>query len=103
MRVKIIEPGIIATEFYGAGRQLVSPPKEAGYDDFVSKITGVSQGSGRNGDSADKVAQMILRAANDTSPRLRYVVGRPAPAILLLRRLLPDRLFMRGLKAKYKL
>ena len=40
------------------------------------------------------VAQVILRAAT-TRPRLRYLVGRDAKALMLLKRLLPGALFER--------
>ena len=40
------------------------------------------------------VAQVILRAAT-TRPRLRYLVGRDAKALVLLKRLLPEPLFER--------
>jgi short-subunit dehydrogenase len=40
------------------------------------------------------VAQAILRAAT-ARPRLRYLVGRDAKALILLKRLLPESLFER--------
>jgi len=41
------------------------------------------------------VAQVILRAVTTPRPRLRYLVGRNAKILLLLRRLLPEQLFER--------
>ena len=41
------------------------------------------------------VARTIQRALEARKPRMRYVVGRPASAVVALRRILPDRLFER--------
>jgi hypothetical protein len=47
------------------------------------------------------VAQVILRAAT-TRPRLRYLVGRDAKVLMLLKRLLPAPLFERVLRRVFR-
>ncbi len=41
----------------------------------------------------DTVARVVVKAANATIPRARYIASRQARLILMLRRLLPDRAF----------
>ena len=49
--------------------------------------------SARRGGPPDAVAATIERALTAQRMRARYVVGRDAKAVLLAKRLLPDRLF----------
>lgn len=103
IKVRIIEPGPIKTEFYGSSRKFVRPDYTKAYDKFLEKILKVFETEVNKGDSAEKVAQTILQAANETGGRLRYVVGTPAPMLMFFRKLLPDSWFMGLLRANYKL
>ena len=103
IRLKLIEPGAIKTEFYGAGREMVKPANTADYDAFVAKCDRVNQESGAKGESAELVAAAIYKAATDGSSRLRYPVGAPAPLLLRLRKLLPDKWWFGVVKSSYKL
>ncbi|MBO0929395.1 SDR family oxidoreductase [Fibrella aquatilis] len=103
IRLKLIEPGAIKTEFYGAGREMVKPMGTAAYDAFVAKCDKVNQESGAQGESAELVAAAIYKAATDGSRKLRYPVGAPAPLLLRLRKLLPDSLWFGVVKSSYKL
>ncbi len=103
IRVKIIEPGVIKTDFYGRSRSLVTPPSKLGYDGFVAKVEKVSQDSGAKGQPSELVAATILKAAEDTSRKLRYVVGAPAPLLLGLRKLLPERIFYWIVRKSYRI
>ncbi|GAC1501476.1 MAG: oxidoreductase [Candidatus Saccharimonadales bacterium] len=103
IKVKIIEPGAIKTDFYGSSRQFISPERDSGYDIFTEKVEKVSQSAGLNGEDPAKVAKTIFTAATDNKNKVRYVVGKPAPILLLLRRLLSDRMFMFLIKKNYKI
>jgi NAD(P)-dependent dehydrogenase (short-subunit alcohol dehydrogenase family) len=94
IKVRIIEPGAIKTEFYGRSREFVMRDDLGVYQDYVNKITKVIQESGEKGEPAIKVAQAVMKAAKDTSGRLRYPVGAPAPLLLWLRKRLPDSWFV---------
>ena len=50
------------------------------------------------GDDPSVVAQTIVRAAKDGSPRLRYPSGKTAKQVSLLRRLVPSRMFDKSLR-----
>lgn len=101
IRMKIIEPGAIKTDFYNSGRVHVNPAGITVYDSFVKKVSEKSMEAGKNGASPDIVARAIVRAANDKGSRLRYRVGNPAPLLLALRRLLPERWFFALIRSAF--
>ena len=103
IRLKLIEPGAIKTEFYGKGRQFVKPDYTDAYDSFIEKVEKVNMEAGGKGESPEKVAKAIFKAATDNSSKLRYPVGAPAPMLLRLRKLLPENLFIGIVKSSYKL
>jgi len=94
IKIKIIEPGVIKTDFYGRSREKVEADKLPEYVNFAEKSELVSQSSGQNGIGAVKVAKVIFQAANDENWQLRYAACYPAPQILLLRKLIPESLFV---------
>ena len=93
IRVKIIEPGPIKTDFYGRSADPASRPELTAYDAFVAKVLPKLKQAGETGSPPDVTAEVIYKAAIDASPRLRYPAGGNAGTLLLLRKLLPDRIF----------
>jgi NAD(P)-dependent dehydrogenase (short-subunit alcohol dehydrogenase family) len=90
IRVKIIEPGSISTEFgKGSMQMAVSAPYQPGMDKFL----GVFKKGSAHGAKPEEVAKVIYRAASDTSNRLRYL-AKPGP-FYLLNRILPDSVWRR--------
>jgi NAD(P)-dependent dehydrogenase (short-subunit alcohol dehydrogenase family) len=102
IRVKLVEPGAIKTDFYGRSRVFVGGDR-AEYQSIVQKAEKVSQGPAQTGAPAELVATTIERAARHTGRRMRFAVGAPAPMLLALRRLLPDSLFFAIVRASYGL
>lgn len=98
VRVKLIEPGPIKTDFYDRSMDLMRRPELTAYDDFVNRAMPNMQTAGETGPGPESVARMIFTAATDGSHRLRYPVN--AAGILLLRRFLPTRWFMRVVKSQ---
>jgi NAD(P)-dependent dehydrogenase (short-subunit alcohol dehydrogenase family) len=92
IRVKIVEPGPIRTDFYGRSMDVVSQPGLDAYDEFVNKAMRVMQQAGATAPGPEVVAKTIYKAATDRSWRLRYPVN--SRAILWARHLLGTRLFM---------
>jgi NAD(P)-dependent dehydrogenase (short-subunit alcohol dehydrogenase family) len=85
IRVKMIEPGSIATEFgKGSKQTAVSAPYEASMNKFLS----VFAKGNSSGAKPEAVAKVIYGAANDSSNRLRYL-AKPGP-FFWLNRFLPD-------------
>ncbi|MFN7972849.1 MAG: SDR family oxidoreductase [Acidobacteriota bacterium] len=91
IRVKIVEPGPIKTDFYDRSMDLMKKDGLTAYDAFIARTMPKMNEAGAKGATPERVAATIFRAATDGSVRLRYPVN--AAPILLLRRLLPDRLF----------
>jgi NAD(P)-dependent dehydrogenase (short-subunit alcohol dehydrogenase family) len=85
IRVKLIEPGSILTEF-GKGSMQVATSEP--YRASMNKFLGVFTKSNARAASPEDVAKVIFRAANDTSNRLRYL-AKPGP-LFWLNRFLPD-------------
>jgi NAD(P)-dependent dehydrogenase (short-subunit alcohol dehydrogenase family) len=101
IRVKLIEPGPIKTEFYGRSRTRVAVDHESSYALLAEQCEAVSLSAGRSGSSPNTVAATILQAATDSSWRLRYPVGPPAPLMLALRKWLPESWNLALIRSRY--
>jgi short-subunit dehydrogenase len=91
IRVKIIEPGPIKTDFYDRSMDVMTQPGLTAYDAVVNTAMPKMNRAGETGASAAMVAEVIYQAATDNSQRLRCGVN--SALLLTLRKLLPDRLF----------
>ena len=90
IRVKVIEPGSISTEFgKGSKQTAVSDP----YRTSMNKFLAVFTKSNSAGAKPEEVAKVIYRAANDPSNRLRYL-AKPGP-FFWANRILPDAVWRR--------
>lgn len=103
IRVKLIEPGPIKTDFYSRSRVFVKPEGISDYDETLSKVQKVIDQAAQKGGTAQEVAAAIYKAANSKSFSLRYPVGGGAPAILFLRKLLPVSWFRAMIRKVYGL
>ncbi|ANE46656.1 short-chain dehydrogenase [Paenibacillus swuensis] len=99
INVKIIEPGVIKTDFYSRSQDFINNEALAEYQPYVKAVSAVMQQSGANGVRPEVVAEMIFKAATDGSARLRYAVGSPAPWLLPLRKFLPEKWFFAIVRA----
>jgi len=91
IRVKIIEPGPIKTDFYGRSQDLTRRDGLTAYDAFVSRVMETMNKGGADAPDGEVVAQAIFTAVTDGTKRLRY--GANTKGILTARKLLPDNLF----------
>jgi NAD(P)-dependent dehydrogenase (short-subunit alcohol dehydrogenase family) len=103
VQVALIEPGSVATPIWDKGRaegeRLTVPPEmHAQYGHVPAAMDKVLEQTARRGIPPDEVAETIERALAAPRMRARYVVGRDARVLLLLRRLLPDRTWDRVAK-----
>jgi len=103
IRMKIIEPGVIKTEFYGTSRHFVKPTEFKDYDTFVEKCEKVSMEAGNNGENPLIVAAEIFKAANAKNCKMRYAIGKPAPMLLILRKMIPDSWWFKVVGSSYKI
>lgn len=91
IRVKIIEPGPIRTDFYDRSQDLTRKEGLTIYDQFIERAMPNMQKSGENAPDGTVVAQTIYDAVTDGSKRLRYGVN--TKGMLTARKFLPDSLF----------
>lgn len=91
IRMKLIEPGGIRTDFV---RRSAEWTHHAAYADYLRTAKAMSERLVEGSPDPSEVARVVLRAATDPSDRLRYL-AKPGP-YMTLHRLLPDRLW-RGL------
>ena len=92
IRVKIVEPGPIKTDFYDRSADVTNNPDITDYDLFVAKVLPKTNQAGVDGAPPEAVAQIIYRASTDRAWKLRYPVGNIG-AFLLLRKFLPESWF----------
>ncbi len=94
VRVKIVEPGPIKTDFYGRSAEAVGGDGDSVYGAVMGDVTRrMDRFVAGFASEPDAVAQVIYRAATDGKKRLRYPAGWAAFPILLGRRLLPFFMF----------
>lgn len=94
IRIKIIEPGAIKTDFYNRSQDLFHKEGLTAYDDYISRNLPYMQKTGENAPGPEIVAKTIYKAASDGRKKIRYPVGNGAPLFLFLRAILPLRTFM---------
>jgi short-subunit dehydrogenase len=92
IKIKIIEPGPIKTDFYERSMSIAKKEGLTAYDNFVARAMPNLQKAGESGPDGSVVAVAIYQAIADGSWKIRYPVN--SRAILLARRLLPDSLFL---------
>ncbi len=96
IRVVIIEPGPILTEWNAISREsLVEVSRGTAYEDQAERVRARMEKADQPQTSSgpDVVAKKIVKAATTGRPRPRYPVGRGAGTIVGARRVLPDRAF----------
>lgn len=93
IRVKIIEPGAIQTDFYGRSMEVGQQKGLDVYEEYVNRVVPNLQQAGADAPGPEMVAEVIYKAATDNSWKLRYTAGRGAGYILFLRRIIPTRWF----------
>lgn len=91
IKVKIVEPGPVKTDFFTRSMEMFKPRPGDGYSGwFDSAFRNMGQTSNM-GITAKKAAKKVFKAATSKGWKLRYPVG--SMGILALRRLLPDTVF----------
>ena len=92
IKIKIIEPGPIKTDFYDRSMSISKKEGLTAYDGFVGRTLPNLQHAGATAPDGSIVAETIYRAVTDETWKLRYPVN--SKAILIARRLLPDSIYL---------
>lgn len=72
IKLKLIEPGAIKTEFYGRARVFMKPDYTSDYDAFVKKCEAVSMEAGDKGASSESLERVIFKAGFPVVPFLQF-------------------------------
>ena len=94
IRIKIIEPGIIRTEFLG--RSMVTTEKNGhdAYSSYYEKIIKNLYKKDEKGSAPIMVAKTIFKATTDGTQKLRYTTGY-SKYVIFLHNILPHRVYNR--------
>ncbi len=98
IRVKLIEPGAIKTNFYHRSQIVFHSEDVLDYQSYQDRVLHNVAQLEAHAPPPQIVAETIFQAANDRSDRLRYSVGDQVPLLLLINRLLPHAWFRRIIK-----
>jgi NAD(P)-dependent dehydrogenase (short-subunit alcohol dehydrogenase family) len=95
IKVVIIEPGFIITEFLGVATENARPILEnAGpYAESIDRLAGVLQRMRKLAGRPEDIAEVIFKALSARRPRTRYAAPGHARFALAVKRLLPSRVF----------
>lgn len=102
-RVKIIEPGAIATDFAGRSFDFNNDEKMEAYQTIVSKIMTAFPKMIKNASSTDVVTKVIYQAATDGTSKLRYMAGKDAKLYSLFNKLFGYNFIVKMNKRFFKL
>ena len=94
--VKLIEPGPIATDFYGRSEDMTVGGIAPQYDVLVKRVRANMQNAADEAPDGKIVAETIYEAARDNTNKLRYGVN--TKGLLTARKLLPDGVLFRIVK-----
>jgi NAD(P)-dependent dehydrogenase (short-subunit alcohol dehydrogenase family) len=103
VRVKIVEPGMVSTDFAGRSLEFNNDPALGEYQPLVQSLLAALGPMAEQASSAELVAAVIHEAATDGTQRLRYEAGPDAVQLLAARRGADDASFIAGLKAQFGL
>ena len=93
IKVRIIEPGFIRTDFYDRSMVETQNKIKNDYSEMYEKSLKKAEAMGKGASHPIVIARLIYKAACSRGHKLRYHAGNSAGLVLFLRKTLPDRLF----------
>lgn len=103
VRVKLVEPGGIKTDFGGRSLDANNDTKLTEYQPLVQALYNVLGPMMEQGSSPELIAEIIYTATTDGTDQLRYVAGADAVQLLADRRAADDATFFAGMRARFGL
>lgn len=101
IRVVLVEPGLTRTAFE---ESMTRPDRSlAVYNSVRADMEALMRNGVSAGDAPEIVANAVLKAATDASPRRRYTAGRLAHQVSFMRRFLPESMVDKNLRRHNKL
>lgn len=103
VKVKLIEPGMVKTDFAGRSFDFNNDPSLPEYQPLVQSLFAALGPMTETASSSESTADIIFQAATDGADRLRYEAGADAEQILSSRRAADDSTFLGGMRAQFGL
>ena len=103
VRVKLVEPGMVKTDFAGRSFDFSHDPALTDYQPVVQSLLAAMGPMAEAASPPESVAEVIYQAATDDTARLRYEAGDDARQLLAARRASDDETFLEGIKAQFGL
>ena len=103
VRVKVVEPGFMKTDFAGRSLDMSNDPALAEYQPLVQSVMEALGPLAAAGSAPVAAAEVIYQAVTDPSGRLRYTAGADAEQLLAARSGANDETLFAGLRAQFGL
>jgi len=103
IRVKVIEPGMIKTDFGGRSFDFNNDTALAEYQPLVQSLAATFGRMMQVGSEPERIAEVIYTAATDGTKQLRYEAGADASKALADRRAADDASFIAAISAQFGL
>ncbi|MEN2709895.1 SDR family oxidoreductase [Sphingomonas sp. NPDC092331] len=85
VRMKLVEPGVIATDFGGRSFEYNNDPALAEYQPLIQGMGQLMNAMGEHTSPPELIAEVVYEATTDESDRLRYIAGADAEHFLAAR------------------
>jgi NADP-dependent 3-hydroxy acid dehydrogenase YdfG len=102
-QVKIVEPGMIATDFGGRSFDFSNDESQTEYQPIVGALMAAMPVMSQNASPASVVANVIFEAATDGKKQLRYTAGEDSKTLMANRKQFDDETFIGGIKSQFGL
>ena len=99
-KIKIVEPGMIKTDFGGRSLDFFNDEKMTEYQGLVGKLTQSMEVFTQHASEPGVVASVIYEAATDGTDQLRYTAGEDAKMLMENRKKYSDAEFIGGIKSQ---
>lgn len=104
IRVKLVEPGGVKTDFAGRSFEFTNDESLAEYQPMAQGMLQAMEGMDTSGhQEPGEVAEVIYGAATDASSRLRYISGAGAKELLATRYPGDEEAFLAGMRKRFGL
>ena len=106
IRVKVIAPGAVATDFSGRSLARTFEGDGGPYAESIRKVMGTFQanrGAGGSSSSPEQLAQALYDAATDGSAQVRYVVGDDARGAMQMRKDMGEEALLGAMRQRFGL
>jgi NAD(P)-dependent dehydrogenase (short-subunit alcohol dehydrogenase family) len=100
VRAVLVEPGFTKTRIDANAARAARPI--AAYDAARSRVSAAIGANVERGEEPSVVAQAVVAALTDSSPKLRYTAGKGTAMLATLRRWMPSNVFDRSLRREFR-